>query len=102
MRNWAGGKGGLMIPWARVPGPTFLLFLMVTLVTPGTGFMPSFWMALRLFFSGLLCFPRAPPSASSAHTIPRALPPAYAYSNVAHHAARPKADDAMRQGMHTH
>ena len=31
---------------------------MVTLETPGTGFMPSFCMAFLLFFSDLLCFPR--------------------------------------------
>lgn len=35
---------------------TFLLFLTVTRLTPGIGFMPSFSMALRLFFSLLLCF----------------------------------------------
>lgn len=39
-------------------GPTFLLFLMVTREMLGTGFMPSFCMALRLFFSDLLCLLR--------------------------------------------
>ena len=44
--------------------PTFLLFLTVTRLTPGIGFMPSFNIALRLFFSLLLCFdlPLASPS----------------------------------------
>lgn len=36
---------------------TFLLFLMVTLWTPGTGFMPNFSIAFLLFFSDRLCFP---------------------------------------------
>jgi isocitrate dehydrogenase len=41
---------------------TFLVLLMVTLLTPVTGFMPSFNIALRLFFSLLLCLelPLAP------------------------------------------
>lgn len=33
---------------------------MVTRVTPGTAFMPSFCTALRLFFSERLCLPRWP------------------------------------------
>ena len=37
---------------------TFLLFLMVTREMLGTGFMPSFCIALRLFFSDLLCLLR--------------------------------------------
>jgi len=43
---------------------TFLLFFTVTRLTPVIGFMPSFSMALRLFFSLLLCFdlPLASPS----------------------------------------
>lgn len=45
---------------------TFLLFLICTRITPGTGFMPSFCMALRLFFSERLCLPRAPPSSPAA------------------------------------
>lgn len=45
---------------------TFLLFLIVTLETPGTGFMPSFCIAFLLFFSDLLCLPRAPAPPSSA------------------------------------
>jgi hypothetical protein len=36
---------------------TFLAFLMVTRVIPGTGFIPSFDIAFRLFFSERLCFP---------------------------------------------
>lgn len=36
--------------------PTFLLFLTVTRLTPGMGFIPSFSIALRLFFSLRLCF----------------------------------------------
>ena len=45
-------------------GLTFLLFLTVTRLTPGIGFIPSFNIALRLFFSLLLCFdlPLASPS----------------------------------------
>jgi hypothetical protein len=41
-----------------------LLFFTVTRLTPVMGFMPSFSMALRLFFSLLLCFdlPLASPS----------------------------------------
>ena len=44
------------------PGPvlTFLLFLIVTRETPGTGFMPSFCIAFLLFFSDRLCLPRPP------------------------------------------
>lgn len=34
---------------------TFLLFLMVTRCTPGTGFIPSLSMAFLLFFSLRLC-----------------------------------------------
>lgn len=34
---------------------TFLLFLMVTRCTPGTGFIPSFSIAFLLFFSLRLC-----------------------------------------------
>ena len=46
---------------------TFLLFLIVTRDTPGTGFMPSFCIAFLLFFSDRLCLPRPPgPPASSA------------------------------------
>ena len=46
-------------PWSgnrrlAIAQRTFLLFLMVMRVMPGTGFMPSFWMALRLFFSARL------------------------------------------------
>lgn len=41
---------------------TFLCFLMVTRWTPGTGFIPSFCIAFRLFFSLRLCFARAPSS----------------------------------------
>ena len=39
---------------------TFLLFLIVTRETPGTGFMPSFCIAFLLFFSDRLCLPRPP------------------------------------------
>jgi hypothetical protein len=40
---------------------------MVTRVTPGTGFMPSFIIALRLFFSLRLCLePASPPPAAAA------------------------------------
>jgi hypothetical protein len=49
----------------QLQGLTFLLFLMVTRVTPGTGFMPSFCIALRLFFSERDCLPRPPASPSS-------------------------------------
>ena len=46
---------------------TFLLFLMVTRVTPGTGFIPSFIIALRLFFSLRLCLePASPPPVRTA------------------------------------
>jgi hypothetical protein len=48
---------------------TFLLFLIVTLVTPVTGFMPSFCMAFLLFFSPRLCFdfpPAVRPSSPAA------------------------------------
>ena len=38
--------------------------LMVMRVMPVTGFMPSFWMALRLFFSARLAF-TLPPSVDS-------------------------------------
>mmetsp|Transcript_18281 Transcript_18281/g.46772 ORF Transcript_18281/g.46772 Transcript_18281/m.46772 type:complete len:203 (-) Transcript_18281:23-631(-) len=38
----------------------FFDFLTVTRMMPGTGFMPSFSMALRDFFSLRLCFPRDP------------------------------------------
>lgn len=41
---------------------TFFDFLMVTRETPGTGFMPSFCIAFRDFFSLRLCFPRIDPS----------------------------------------
>lgn len=47
-------------------GRTFLLFRICTRMTPGTGFMPSFCIALRLFFSLRLCLPRAPPSSPAA------------------------------------
>lgn len=48
---------------------TFLLFLIVTLETPGTGFMPSFCIAFLLFFSERLCFPvdGVPSSAQADH-----------------------------------
>lgn len=39
---------------------TFLLFLIVTLLTPVTGFMPSFCIAFLLFFSERLCLPPLP------------------------------------------
>jgi len=44
--------------------PTFLLFFTVTRLTPVMGFIPSFSIALRLFFSLRLCFdlPVASPS----------------------------------------
>ena len=48
---------------------TFLLFLTVTRMIPGTGFMPSFCIALRDFFSLRDCFafasPPSPPAFSS-------------------------------------
>jgi hypothetical protein len=44
---------------------TFLLFLMVTRDTPGTGFMPSFCIAFLLFFSERLCLPPLPMPPSS-------------------------------------
>ena len=54
-------------PGSAGGGRTFLLFLMVTRVTPGTGFMPSFIIALRLFFSLRLCLePASPPAARTA------------------------------------
>mmetsp|Transcript_9148 Transcript_9148/g.33417 ORF Transcript_9148/g.33417 Transcript_9148/m.33417 type:complete len:250 (+) Transcript_9148:310-1059(+) len=45
----------------------FLDFLIVTRMTPGTGFIPSFSIALRLFFSLRLCLglPSSPSSSSS-------------------------------------
>eukprot|EP00928_Gymnodinium_smaydae_P028866 TRINITY_DN218_c1_g3_i1.p3 TRINITY_DN218_c1_g3~~TRINITY_DN218_c1_g3_i1.p3 ORF type:complete len:100 (-),score=14.91 TRINITY_DN218_c1_g3_i1:61-360(-) len=43
----------------------FLLFLTVTRTMPGTGFIPSFCTALRLFFSARFCLP-APSFAPSA------------------------------------
>ncbi len=43
---------------------TFFDFLMVTRETPGTGFMPSFCIAFRDFFSLRLCFPRSVPSSA--------------------------------------
>jgi hypothetical protein len=53
---------------AAVQFLTFLALSMVILLTPVTGFIPSFIMALRLFFSLLLClepsFPIAPCSPS--------------------------------------
>lgn len=53
---------------APLPPPprTFLDLRMWTRLTPGTGFMPSFCIALRLFFSERDCLPRAPPSSSGA------------------------------------
>ena len=48
-------------------GLTFLLFLIVTRVTSGTGFIPSFCIAFRLFFSPRLCFPFPGVPSSSAH-----------------------------------
>lgn len=50
---------------------TFLLFLMVTREMLGTGFMPSFCMALRLFFSDLLCLLReeVPSSVQDIHNL---------------------------------
>ena len=48
---------------------TFLLFLIVTLETPGTGFIPSFCMAFLLFFSDLLCFPREGVPSSAHHRV---------------------------------
>ena len=58
---------GRLCQSAQSRARTFLLFLMVTRVTPGTGFMPSFIIALRLFFSLRLCLePASPPPASTA------------------------------------
>ena len=45
---------------------TFLLFFMVTRVTPGTGLTPSFAIAFRDFFSLRLCLLRDPGVPSSA------------------------------------
>jgi hypothetical protein len=54
-----------------VAARTFLLFLMVTREMPGTGFMPSFCMALRLFFSDRLCLLlEGVPSSASASGAP--------------------------------
>jgi hypothetical protein len=47
-----------------LPERTFFDFLMVTRETPGTGFMPSFCIAFRDFFSLRLCFPRMEPSSA--------------------------------------
>ncbi len=44
---------------------TFLLFLIVTRDTLGTGFMPSFCIAFLLFFSERLCLPRPVPVSSA-------------------------------------
>lgn len=62
MSRAAGAPGLRQARWSRL---TFLLFLMVTRMTPGTGFMPSFCIALRLFFSERLCLPRPEPSSSA-------------------------------------
>lgn len=51
---------------AKYRARTFLLFLMVTRVTPGTGLTPSFAIAFRDFFSLRLCLLRDPGVPSSA------------------------------------
>ncbi len=68
-------------------GRTFFDFLMVTRETPGTGFMPSFCIAFRDFFSLRLCFPRIEPSsAEDAHVVWDASPTTITAS--AHQACR--------------
>jgi hypothetical protein len=61
-------RSGLLI--APPSSLTFLLFLIVTRETPVTGFMPSFCIAFRLFFSPRDCL-LLPGCSSSARARPQ-------------------------------